>query len=237
MADPPARFTIRNMMIAIAAVAGLIALLDAHPVATFSLALCAWLAVMPWVMSRRRPRLASWGFLAWALWANLSVAAFYAFLPYLRGHPLAIIASIPTIPIAVGFGAAWAGDRRGWRARVGAVLVVIAAAVVPVSMVATFWPLRLAVALSAPALGRLADRIEAGGRLAAPEWAGVYRIVAANRATGGGDVALVCDPNPGGISALVRRAATAPPSTRPGLLMDLGAADGKGGRWYYLDED
>lgn len=227
------RFTIHRLMGVVAIAAILLALSRNSVIANASIAIYLIFACMAWLLSRELPRLAFQGFLISAIWTNFGFAVVYVYLPYFR-DPFFFLLLLPFIPFVVGFGASWASTRSGRLAKARAWLLVVVLAAVPVSMIATYWPLRLGFRGALPALNRLADRVAAGEWLAAPEWAGLYRVVAAKRESSSGDVKLLIDPNPGGVSGFVRRGSASP--GRNGAMDGL-TFEGIDGRWYFLDED
>ena len=92
-------------------------------------------------------------------------------------------------------------------------------------MIRERWPLRAAFRLSAPALDRLADRVESGEAPRFPAWAGLYRIRGTKR-TPRGDTASIVGSDSKGDSAF---------SGKPG---SSGTGDQPlSGGWYLWDED
>ncbi len=135
----------------------------------------------------------------------------------------------------MGFGLAWINSRPGWALRVRASLVMAALTALPISAILTQWPHRLAFYLSSPALNRLADRVEAGGKVRPGEWAGVYRIQGTLTLGYGGGTLLIVDPKAGDLSGFARRPGPARGPRREAL--EPGGAPGERERWMDYDED
>jgi hypothetical protein len=215
-------------MLGIAAIGVVLGLLDTFPVATFGMLFVLNVAFLAWLAVRRRPVVAMWGFGVVALGVNLGLLVLYGLQPEFHHAMLLFLAVLVLMPVVPGLGAAWVGDGRG-HGRWGRAVVVAGAVALAFSMILTRWPLFLGFRLSSPALNRLADRIEAGGTLRPNERAGLYRVRATTNLNG--HTALVIDPDPGGISAFVRRKGSAK-GARTDQLEDK--ADR---RWWYLDQD
>ena len=175
------QFTIKRLMIVIAVIGVVLALFQHFPLSTFAATYSLCLFGLGWSVGRLRPKLASWEFIASAIWLNVSLFVAFAYLPVFHKSAL-LISSIALIPIVPGLGLAWITARGGWAARARAALVVAVAVSLIASMLATHWPLKLAFYLSSPALNRLADRVESGQAMTKPEWAGLYLIYSAQGA-------------------------------------------------------
>lgn len=222
------RITIRRLMLVIAGIGVFLALLDSYPLTTIEIAFVLTLAALGWRTARRSPVLARWGFLACASWLNASLLVLYAYQPVYHNAVLLFLAALAFVPIVPGVGLAWAADGRG-RTRWARVAIVAGTVALAVSMIETRWPLHLAFRLSSPALNRLANRVESGGKVAATEWAGLYRVRGSMPLNG--DTALIIDPDPRGMSAFVRRRGPARGERTDWLN------EGPGGRWWFLDQD
>ncbi|QEH34632.1 hypothetical protein OJF2_31730 [Aquisphaera giovannonii] len=222
------RFTIKRLMLAVAGIGVALGLVQAYPFVAIAAFYAVLLAGASWLPARARPRIARWGFLAAATWLNASMLVFFAYQPVLHNSIYLFASSLIFLPIVPGLGMAWAAGGQG-RVRWTRAAIVACACGLAFSMIATHWPLRLAFGLSSPALNRLADRVEAGGAIAPGERAGLYRVFGTTALTG--DTAIIIDPDPGGISAFVRRPGPARGSSRDWL------DDGPGGRWWFLDQD
>jgi hypothetical protein len=117
--------------------------------------------------------------------------------------------------------------------------LVLVLALLPLSMLITFWPFRLAFLASRPAIERLADRVAAGHAVTSPEWTGLFRVVGSVVDPSTGNVGLVIDPDPSGRSGFVRVGVD--PSVLVGrsngpfynLDFDLQLSE----RWWYECED
>jgi hypothetical protein len=229
------RFTIRNLMIAVCVAAGLLGIYRAGGVfplvvASFSLAMTggAWLAFS------HNPRLAIQAFAVSAIAANLLVAILGVYFLNMTGFVLMFLVSAALVPFALGSGSAWAWTHPRRNPKAAASVLVLVLGLLPISMMLTSWPLRLASALSRPSMDRLADRLAAGETLASPEWAGMYRIVAADHEPRNGNVILVTDPNSSGRSGFVR---VSDPSQSLGQMYNLNLDVPVGGSWRYQNED
>jgi hypothetical protein len=234
---PRPRLTIRSLMIAVAAVGACLAVARAGAMTAFVAAFALAIATAAWLPTRRSPRVARRGFVASATWINLSIAAFYLFLPYLRwslAFP-AFLVSIPWIPTVAGFGLSWVEGRSGRAAKAGSAVLVAALVALPASMVWTRWPFFLGFYVSSPSLERLALRIEAGETFVGPEWAGLYRVGAAKRMFNGPDLGLVVGSDDTGDSVFIRSANS--PRPGPGSGEELPTRAGVVGRWIFFDED
>jgi hypothetical protein len=129
--------------------------------------------------------------------------------PDWAGGVLMFLACFLTFPFLVGLGAAWAtaSTRRNTRRRRSPLFawpLAVILALLPVSMLITFWPFRLAFLASENALSRLADQVAAGNAPQRPVWAGVFRIVGSAIDPATGNVALVTDADPAGRAGFVR---------------------------------
>jgi hypothetical protein len=225
------RITIGRLMLVIAGLGIYLGLVQAYTFQTVIVTQLLLLAGMVWWPSRHAPWLARWGFALSSAWLIGSLLVLFAFHPVFHRLSPVWLASLVFIPIVPGFGLAWATSQpsRGRKA-VAAVAVGLVVAFA-VSILQTHWPLRLAFHLSSPALNRLADRVSGGGTVRPGERAGLYFIRGGSIV--GGDTMLVIDPDPGGLSAFVRKG-TAMPGPRREWLED---GYDKGDRWLYLDVD
>jgi hypothetical protein len=234
---PDLRFSIRDVMVAIAIIAGVLA----QPVFLQQVAVVPALALFTaWgLLSRGYRRTAGGCFWCLAIPYNVLVTTACAF-PF---YNLALISLYFIIPTMVGFGIAWAilatrpvaSPRRSrWAAWVS----VITLTMLPAVTVWTVWPFRLEFLMARSALARLADQVAAGQTIRSPRWAGMFRVVSSAVNPDTGTVALIIDPNPGGPSAFVRVGGS--PSHRPNchspvrgdwLHVDLGEG------WCYHEED
>ena len=114
--------------------------------------------------------------------------------------------------------------------------LVLGVAVLPLTMVITLWPLRVAFSVSRPALERLADRVAAGQVLATSEWAGLIHVVGSAVDSATGNVGLIVDPDPSGRSGFVRLGPGVPPGQTAGPFFNQ-SVNSLGGRWSYQEED
>lgn len=228
------RFTIKRLMLVIAGFAGLLALFQQGLLIAMNVLYALGLAGLAWLPSRGRPRLALWGFVASVAWLNLSILTIMVYLPSFNNDILAYMASLAFVPIAPGFGLAWVTSLPGRARRVRSAVVVVGLMALAISMLATAWPFRLAFYLSSPALNRLADRVDSGGKVVPGEWAGFYRIRGSIPVRYDGATMLIVNDDPRWIAGFARRkGARLGVVDREGLHMGIGVAE----RWAYVAED
>ena len=186
------RYSIRRLMLLVAAaawfswLAASILRVQGLGIAMAYFTVLAGIAIGPWSATRGRPRLAGWAFAGSAAveCVILAVMGVLAINSYMVVYKMMI--SMLLMPIAAGCGVAWAGGATsagdGRRlARVAAWSLVALMLVLPASTMFSRWPMRAAFLASRPALDRLADRVAAGGKLASPEWAGLFLVRKAHR--------------------------------------------------------
>jgi hypothetical protein len=198
------RFSIRAFMIAIAIIAGWLALPDysGRLLAVPALALlAAW-----WLLSRGHRRTAGMCFGCLATAANVLITVVCAFP---SGSLPALFGLVIVLPTIAGFGVAWATlvqrqlpeprqfGQAAWR-------WVATLLVLPVVTVWSAWPFRLEFLMARPRLERLADQVAAGQAIRSSRPAGVFRIVGSAVDPTTGNVALMTDAIPGGPSAFIR---------------------------------
>ncbi len=190
-----------------------------------------------WRISRHRHRLAEWGFWVASSISTISVAYLCTYDVSVSGYVAAVLITLITLPPTIGFGVAWEANvqiRVDKRAVFGlAPLVVGVLSVLPLSMITTFWPLRVAFLVSRPALNRIADRVEAGEQIRRPEWAGLFLILKTKSGQNEGDLALIVDDDPSGKSGFVRL--HAPDGNSP--LVNLDFDEVMDARWRFQFED
>jgi hypothetical protein len=244
------RFTLRSLMIAVAAAAGLLALslsptgMKVALIVAFGLLYLALIGVS-WWMFRGFRRLSALGFGVVATLTNVSCAALSIFERGLAALVPIWLGWFCTFPLIIGLGVAWAttATRRTARPRRSRLLawpLVLAAAFAPLTMLVTPWPLRLAFLASRPAMERLADRVAAGHAISRPEWAGLIQVVGSATDPGTGNVVLITDPNPSGRSGFVRLDPSAQVKGGRGYygpFFNLNINEHMDGRWWYQEED
>src|SRR5262249_19699893 len=135
-----------------------------------------------WWMFRGFRRLSALCFGIVGASVDISTVAMCVFLLKLGGLNTIFLGWFCAFPFVVSTGAAWASaaTRRTARPKRSPLLawpLVLVLAFLPLSVLFTLWPLRLAFLISTPALDRLADRVDAGGPVTSPEWAGLFRVV------------------------------------------------------------
>lgn len=218
------RLTIGRLMVAIAVIGAGLGLIQAYTFTTVIGLYAVALAAFAWLPACGRPRLASWGFFASAAWLNLSLPILYAWQPVFHKAIELFLASLIFVAVVPGVGLAWVASRSTRPKRVRGALLVAALTALPGSMLATRWPYYLGFYASSPALNRLADRVEAGGRVVPGEWAGIYRVWGSTTMAGG--TVLLIDTKPGDRYGFARRGPRA-----------IGRDALDAGRWSCLDED
>jgi hypothetical protein len=197
-------------MIAVVVVAGVLAL----PPGLRELAAALATGCVTWLVSSRllsggRERAAGACFWTLAISANVLFVALCV-VPFGLVQMLLLPAWLFFLfPAVGGFGSVWASTRsRGvagdWRREWGAWAWVISLMLLPAVTVLTVWPLRLVFLATAPALGRLAERVAAGQAVTYPVTVGPFRIAASAVDTASGNVGLMIDPDPNGPTAFVR---------------------------------
>jgi hypothetical protein len=232
-------------MTAVALAAGLLAasLSSTGLVVAFGLAYLALIGVLWWMFNGFR-RLSALCFGLVAAVSNVVTAGLCIYLHSPGGIILRFVVWLLAFPLVFGAGAAWAtaATRRGASSRGSSFLawsLVVASGILPLTMLLTGWPLRLAFLASTPDMDRLAGRVAAGQGVTSPEWAGLFRVVGSAVEPSNGNVGLIIDPDRSGRSGFVRVRAS------PG--MPLGRSDGPfynlnlevrlGDRWRYQCED
>jgi hypothetical protein len=204
------RFKLRSLMITVAVVAGLLAmaLSPTGLAVTFGLLYLALIGVQ-WWMFRGFRRLSVLCFGVGVALVNILSATLCVYLLNLSSAFLMFIGWLVAFPVIIGTGVAWASaaTRRSARPRRSPLVawpLVLVLALLPLSMLLTFWPFRLAFLASRPALDRLADRVESGMPVTRPEWAGLFRVVASAVDPSSGNIGLIIDADPAGRSGFVR---------------------------------
>src|SRR4051812_10831418 len=168
MTLPPPRFTIRGMMIATAAVAGLLAIPRGllGIMAFLSIPLLSPLAAW-WLVRSGNRRVAASCLWVPATIANVSVASCMIAPDGWFAIQVFAISSFVLLPTLLSLGFAWAilatrgTPPRAW-SRPLIWLSAIAASLAPSATAVSAWPLRAAFLVARPGLDRLAGRVAAG---------------------------------------------------------------------------
>jgi hypothetical protein len=209
MRFPLERFTIRGLLIAIAIIAGLLALPDPWRVIVFAFSI----PCLALIYARRLHAHGLLGMAGFCLWTSATlINVLYvagSIFPGLHLSLLCMVWLVLILPTLASFGIAWArlitrrdGDRRNTSFR--AWLSVFALTLMPVVTAGTAWPFQLRFLMARPALERLADRVAAGQAMSNPQWAGPYWIAGSAVDPASGYVGLMIDTNPNGPSGFVR---------------------------------
>jgi hypothetical protein len=242
---PRVRFTIWSLMIVVAAAAGLLAA-SRSPIGLFVAFGLVYLALVGalWSMFHGFRRVSAVCFGLMAALSNIATAGLCIYRLSMVGFVLMLLVWLLAFPLVFGAGAAWATATtrraaRSQRSPFWAWPLVIALGFLPVTMLLTHWPLRLAFLASAPALDGLADRIAAGQGITSPEWAGLFRVVGSAVEPSNGNVGLIIDPDPSGRSGFVRVVASPglPVGRSGGPFYNLNLDMRLGDRWRYVCED
>ncbi len=232
------QFTIRRLMLGIAGVAMLLWLPTLTWLHSIAIVYGVLVAGVSWRSTRRMPGVALWGFLVSGALVNGGVFWIFALRPYVDTYVglFALFVAGLSLPVVVGLGLSWTFSRGSRASRLAAALLTGAVAVSPIVMVETYWPLRLGFRLAAPALDRIADRLEAGGSVAFPEWAGFYRVETAIPFPAPPRFLLVVGDRPLANAAGFHRSPTQAAEDHIGRAFPLGEAGSGKGRWWYFDE-
>jgi hypothetical protein len=197
-------------MIVVAAVAGLVAAWRS-PNGLFVAFGLAYLALIggTWWMFHGFRRLSALSFGVVAALTNIATAGLCIHRLNMGGVILMLLAWLLAFPIVLGAGAAWATavTRRAvrpHRTHFLAWALVLVLAILPLTMILTRWPFRVAFLASTQAMDRLADRVAAGQGIVNPEWAGLFRVVGSAVDPSSGNVGLIIDPDTSGRSGFVR---------------------------------
>ena len=181
--QPFGRFTIGNLMIAIAIVAGMLALPAVWRwiVIVLAIPFLSWVGAC-WLVSRRLRRLAGYGFWAMAIVTNL-LAVLFCIAPRPSSYANVCLGLVvDAIPTIAALGWAWVrlstrDDAVARQAREAAGLSVFLLAMLPILTLWTLWPLHLAFLAVRPRMDRLADRVAAGKTVGFPRRVGVFWVV------------------------------------------------------------
>jgi hypothetical protein len=241
---PRWRFTIASMTLAIAVIAGVLALPSVARVLAGLLCIASlYLIAARRIVeggTRNRP-LAAGTFWAVALCVNL-VAVICCLPPdYLVLGTVFLGLLLVGIPSLVAFGIAWVRLMDGEGAapprsvKVGGLLVFIMA-LLPMVTLGTFWPLSLAFFNSRPAFERMADQVAAGRTLVFPQYVGLFQINGTELDPVSGNVGLMIEPDRSHPAGFVRlgpgpAASLSSPFSGSNLHVELG------GKWSYREED
>jgi hypothetical protein len=245
MGFAPPRFTIGSLMIVVALVGGVLGLYQlvgsSLLLAILGLLYLSLIGVW-WWMFRGFRRLSALTFASTTLVANAACFAVCIYLLGMAGSIPGLLIWLALFPLILGAGSAWAVEstRRNAVRRHSTFWVwplVLGAAIAPLPMLYSFWPLQLAFRVSRSALERLADRVAAGQVLADPEWAGICYVVGSDVDPASGNVALITDSDPSGRSGFVRTGPGVVPTRNLGPFYSLWFCDNLGGRWFFQTED
>jgi hypothetical protein len=235
------RFTIRGLMLVVAAVALLL-------VASAAWILLPALLLIPvvaflgsrWLIPGSHRLAAAIGFWSAGLFLNAVLIRSCSPPRYMVYPAIALLGLSLGFPTVASLGFAWAtittssadGPRRRSRWCAWACVAILAG--LPLLTVLTLWPFRLAFLVSRPELNRLADDVAAGRTIAWPQRVGPFLVVAGRVEARNGNIGLLIDPNPSGPAGFVRmrsRREGAGPFSASGMGVDLD------GNWEFREED
>ena len=239
------RFTIQNLMVAIAGIAVLIWIWqigNAILVGVFGMLIPTGLGYLAWRLARDRPGVAAWTVGIVSVPASL-IAARLCIEPLpLAGIVVVWMVALAVSPILAGGVYAWgeADHPRGWTVRRGVIhALILILAILPLSLALTVWPLHLAFRLARPEMVRLADQVAAGVKLTSPREVGAYTVVEIRvDPDHPGDFAILLDNDPAGETGFVHTRYREGYSTYDNLgIVPSDYAIYLGGDWYYMIED
>lgn len=238
------RFNIRNLMLAVAVVAVLLAIqigLLAYHVHLWALAIPCLFPALGWRLWRRgRRRIAAIGFIVLSASINLAYMVACLYFDYMINRTLWLTGLVIFVPAIASVGAAWAGlaCREGVTPRMlpSPWTIVTLSATTPFLTLATLWPLHLAFFVIRPSLERLADRVEAGHALVPPALIGPFHLEGSG-VDRNGTVGLYTDSNPNGRSGFVRVHPEATGSRRFDPLIGTDTSLYLGHGWSYRQDD
>lgn len=243
MPFPVKRITIRSLMIAIAVIAGLLALPEPWPITAVAFSFpCMSLRYASWLHAHGQLRMARICFWTTAILINGAYSA-CSVVPGIHLVLLCMAWFPIVLPTLAGFGIAWGrlasrgvGERR--QSTLCLALAVFALTVMPLVTALTAWPSQLTFLMARPALESLADRVAAGQPVTSPRWVGPYRIAASAFDPASGNVGLMTDTRPGGPCGFVRdrRPRSGPHSCHRPIRGDWYHFAFVGG-WCYHEED
>jgi len=220
MGRPRVQFTILSGMVVVAVTAGLLAVARSPIwlVVGFGLIYIALIGVL-WWMFRSFRRLSALCFGLGVASVNTLSTALCIYRLNMGGALLMFLGWFCAFPMVISTGVAWASaatcrTAKPQRSRLLAWPLVLVLSLLPLSMLLTFWPFRLAFLASTPAMDRLADRVDAGQTVTSPEWAGMFRVVGSAIDPSTRNVGLIIDPDPSGRAGFVRVSVS--PSTLAG---------------------
>ncbi len=241
---PRPRFTIRNLMIAVAAVAVVIWVAQQYQmilVGGCAMVVPIVLGYLAWRWTRNRPTSAAWTVGIVGVPGGLLTALFCIQPLPMVGQILAATVAFAVTPVLVGCLAAWwqSDHPRGWTRRriVGQALIMLLT-ILPGSMAATLWPLHLAFRLARPEMIRLTERVARGEKVRFPREAGVYTVVEIRvDPEHPENLAILLDNNPNGETAFVRIRDAEYYRTGPLNISPTDTYIPLGDGWSYMVED
>ena len=243
---PGARFKISSLMVTVALVAGVLSIMGSPTALGLALGLAFGglyiaLIVMCWRMFRGFRRLSALCFGVIAVLSNIFCVVLCIYCLNLGGFALMFVAWLCSFPLILGIGIAWASSatRRAALPRRSALIawpLVLVVAVMPLTMLLTNWPFRLAFFASRAALERLADQVAIGQSPGRPVRAGVFLVVGTAIDPASGNVGLIIDADPAGRSGFVRLSPS-PERHRNGPFQNLNYDLRVSDEWWYECED
>jgi hypothetical protein len=237
------QFTIRRLMLAVAVLAGFMAVpFDWKVIGLVVIIPTVALLGANWLFLRSRRRLAAIWFGVVATVTNLLYVVACTMPSSYLLPPLFLVWFLTFAPAIAGLGIAWAylatrNNEPPTRSPTLAWLLVIFVTGAPLVTLCTLWPLHLFFLGARPALETLADKAASGQPLIGPRWIGAFRLTGSTVDTATGEVVLFVDSNPNGPTGFVRGAggpAAGGPST---LIRGSNASVHLGGQWWYREDE
>jgi len=237
------RFSIWQLMLAVAGAAGLIFLFSRLGALLCSFLLSGLPVTSGWrVLVRGQRWRAACGFTISAIITNGFVAALCVYYLNIWGLVGMAVGSWFGMSTVLGLGASWASeatrcDSHPRRSPLTAWPLVLALAFAPLTMLTTFWPFRVAFLTSYASLNSLADRISAGELIRHPQWVGLFLVVDSDVDATSRNVGLITNPDAGGRCGFVRLGPSVRPEDRNEPLHSSILEVHMSGRWWYREED
>ncbi len=235
---PLGQLTIANLMIAVAVLAGLLALPAVWRwiVTVLSIPFLSWIGAR-WLVCRGHRQLAGYGFWGVAIGTNL-LAVYFCIAPRPSSYALTFLGLVlDAIPTIAALGWAWVllssrDEAVPVRSPEAAGVSVFLLAVLPILTLWTLWPLHVAFLAVRPSMDRLADQVAAGKPVGFPQRVGAFLVVASSVEPVSGYPGLLIRANRYGGPGFVRVYSGATPNTH-GTIVGRTFDVYLGGGWWY----
>jgi hypothetical protein len=233
---------IGTLMIAIAVVAGLLALPALAGIIVMALSIvCISSIAAQWIIFRRNRPLAACSFWVVAVWTNL-VAAVVCVPPVSYVLELTFLGLLfVAIPTIAALGTAWIRLLNGEgaippRSPEAAGILVFVSTVTPILTLWTLWPLHMAFIAARPAMERLANQVAAGKSIGFPRQVGYFKVAGCAVDPVSGTVGLMIEPNPSHPAGFVRARPVSARNPNSPILGSNLRVELEGG-WSYREDD